>query len=66
MAHRKFGGRLSKRRKAFPWLARVYWGEKRVWPPGFFATSIGVDDGTVKKNVDHHGRQDAGQRQLKL
>jgi hypothetical protein len=49
MAHRKFEGRLSTLRKAFPWLARVYRSEKRVWLPGFIVSSIGVDEGTVKK-----------------
>jgi len=63
-ANRKFEGRLSTLRKAFPWLARVYRSEKRVWLPGFIVSSIGVDEGTIKKYVDHRGRQDSGQRQL--
>jgi len=49
MVHRKFEGRLSALREAFPWLARVYRSEKRVWLPGFIVSSIGVDEGTVKK-----------------
>jgi putative transposase len=63
-ANRKFEGRLSTLRKAFTWLARVYWSEKRIWLPGFLVSSIGVDEGTIKKYVDHQGRQDSGQRQL--
>jgi putative transposase len=63
-ANRKFGGRLSKLRKAFPWLARAYWSEKRVWSPGFFVSSIGVAEGTIKKYGEHRGRQDSGQRHL--
>ena len=56
----------SKLRKAFPWLAKVYWSENLVWSPGHFVSSIGVDKETIKKYVEHQGRQDSGQLQLKL
>ena len=56
----------SKLRKAFPWLAKVYWSENLVWSPGYFVSSIGVDKETIKKYVEHQGRQDSGQLQLKL
>ena len=53
-------------RKAFPWLAKVYWDENIVWSPGYFVSSIGVDEKTVKKYVEHQGLQDSGQLHLKL
>ena len=56
----------SQLRKAFPWLAKVYWDEKIVWSPGYFVSSIGVDEETVKKYVEHQGLQDSGQLHLKL
>jgi putative transposase len=56
----------SQLRKAFPWLAEVYWDEKIVWSPGYFVSSIGVDEETVKKYVEHQGLQDSGQLHLKL
>ena len=56
----------SKLRKADPWLAQVYWNENLVWSPGYFVSSIGVDEETIKKYVEHQGRQDSGQLQLKL
>ena len=56
----------SQLRKAFPWLAKVYWEENIVWSPGYFVSSIGVDEETVKKYVEHQGLQDSGQLHLKL
>ena len=56
----------SQLRKAFPWLAKVYWEENIVWSPGYFVSSIGVDEETVKKYVEHQGLQDLGQLHLKL
>lgn len=56
----------SKLRKAFPWLAKVYWIENLVWSPGYFVSSVGVDEETVKRYVELQGRQDSGQLHLKL
>ena len=56
----------SRLRKAFPWLAKVYWDENIVWSPGYFVSSVGVDEETIKKYVEHQGHQDSGQLRLKL
>jgi len=56
----------SKLRKALPWLAKVYWDENIVWSPGYFVSSVCVDEETVKRYVELQGRQDSGQLQLKL
>ena len=56
----------SQLRKAFPWLTKVCWNENIVWSPGFFVSSVGVDEETIIKYVELQGRQDSGQLQLKL
>ena len=56
----------SKLRKFFPWLTEVYWNENIIWSPGYFVSSVGVDEETIKKYVELQGRQDSGQLQLKL
>ena len=56
----------SQLRKAYPWLAKVYWNENIVWSPGYFVSSVGISEETIKKYVEHQGRQDSGQLQLKL
>ena len=55
----------SRLRKKFAWLAKVYWKENVVWSPGYFVSSIGLDEATIKRYVEYQGRQDSGQ-QLQL
>ena len=52
-------------RKKFAWLAKVYWNENIVWSPGYFVSSVGADEATIKRYVEYQGRQDSGQ-QLQL
>ena len=56
----------SQLRKAFSWLTKVYWDENIVWSPGYFVSSVGVDEETIKHYVEHQGRQDLGQLRMKL
>ena len=56
----------SKLRDRFCWLSKVYWKENIVWSPGYFVSSVGVDEVTIKKYVEHQGLQDSGQLLLEL
>ena len=44
------------------WLNKVYWKERVVWSPGYFISSVGVDERTIKRYVEHQGQQDSGQK----
>jgi putative transposase len=56
----------SRLRKKFTWLEKVYWKENIVWSPGYFVSSVGADEATVQRYVEHQGRQDEGQQRLLL
>jgi len=56
----------SHMRKTFKWLSKVYWKENIVWSTGYFVSSVGIDEDTVKNYVEHQGRQDSGQLRMKL
>ena len=56
----------SHMRKAFAFLGEVYWKENIVWSPGYFVSSVGVDEKIIKKYVELQGRQDLGQLRMKL
>ncbi|MFH1976503.1 MAG: IS200/IS605 family transposase [Pseudomonadota bacterium] len=56
----------SQMRKEFSWLSKVYWNENIVWSPGYFVSSVGVDEATIRNYVEYQGCQDSGQLQLKL
>src|SRR6266700_411855 len=56
----------SHMRKTFVFLAKVYWKENIVWSPGYFVSSVGVDEKVIKHYVEYQGRQDLGQLRMKL
>jgi putative transposase len=56
----------SEMRKSFPWLAKVYWKENLVWSPGYFVSSVGIDENTIKQYVELQGQRDSGQLLLEL
>ncbi len=53
-------------REAFEWLSKVYWKENLVWSPGYFVSSVGVEEDVIKNYVEHQGMEDLSQLQLKL
>ncbi len=57
---------LSKFREKFPHLKEVYWNENIVWSAGYFVTSVGADEKTIKEYVKHRGEQDLGQLRMEL
>ncbi len=63
----KLKGQTAKQlRTKFPWLKKVYWKENLVWSPGFFVSSVGVDEKQIIKYVAWQGRQDLGQIKIKF
>ena len=53
-------------RKKFRWLKKVYWKENIVWSPGYFVSTVGVDEEKILKYVQWQEHQDSGQAKLEL
>ena len=53
-------------RKKFDWLKKVYWKEGVVWSPGYFVSTIGIDEKEIIKYVKWQQRQDLGQVKLEF
>ena len=47
-------------------LRRVYWDGGGVWARGFFASTVGINEATIRQSVRHQGEQETGQAQLAL
>jgi len=56
----------SKLRKKFAWLDKVYWKESVVWSPGYYVSTVGLDEKQITEYVKWQGRQDSGQAKLDL
>lgn len=56
-----------KMRIKFAWLKKVYWREKGVvWSPGYFISTVGIDEETIIKYVRWQEKVDLGQAQLEF
>jgi len=53
-------------RKKFSWLSKVYWKENIVWSPGYFVSTIDLDEKSILKYVRWQKTQDLGQAKLEL
>jgi len=50
----------SKLRKKFSWLSKVYWKENIVLSPGYFVSTIGLNEKAILKYVKWQKTQDLG------
>jgi len=53
-------------RKKCPFIKQIYWKENIVWSPGYFVSSVGLDEATIKHYVEHQGELDSDQLELTL
>ncbi len=53
-------------RKKFDWLKKVYWKEGVVWSPGYFVSTIGIDEKEIIKYIRWQQSQDLGQAKLEF
>ncbi len=53
-------------RTKFPFLNNVYWGTRSIWSIGYFVSTAGVAEETIKRYIEQQGREDSGQAQLEL
>jgi putative transposase len=56
---------LGMRRK-FPFLNKVYRGVGGIWSIGYFVSTVGIAEETIKKYVQMQGKEDSGQAKLEF
>ena len=56
----------SRLREKFAWLEKVYWKERVVWSPGYFVSTVGLDEKQITEYVKWQSHQDSGQAKLEL
>ena len=55
------GQTASSIREKFGWIEKVFWKENVVWSPGYFVSTVGVDEEKILRYVEWQDRQDSGQ-----
>ena len=52
-------------RKHFEWIRKMY-RRNEFWSPGFFSSTVGIDEEVIKRYVEFQEKMDKGQLQLSL
>ena len=55
-----------KIRKEVKGLKKVYWEEGMMWSPGYFSSTVGMDEEEIRRYVENQEKIDTGEYQLKL
>jgi putative transposase len=55
---------LTKKFSQF--LGDVYWDGKGIWSKGYFVSTVGINEETIRRYVRQQGEEDTGQAQLEL
>ena len=58
------GASAHAMRKKFPFLDKVYYGADGIWSDGYFVSTVGIDEGIIRKYIEMQGREDGGQVKL--
>ena len=53
-------------RRKYQWLEKVYFKENVLRSPGYFVSSVGINEHVIKRYVEFQGQQDSGQLYLEL
>ena len=53
-------------RKKFSFLDKVYWGVGGIWSVGYFVSTVGITEETIRKYIEIQGKEDSGQALLEF
>ena len=48
-------------KQKFPFLKKVYWGTDGIWSEGYFVSTTGINEETIRKYIDAQAKEDLGQ-----
>ena len=53
-------------RKRFPFLDKIYWGVEGIWSIGYFVSTAGINEETIRRYIEKQGQEDSGQAKLEF
>jgi len=53
-------------RRKFSFLDKVYWDLEGIWSMGYFVSTVGISEETIRKYVQKQGQEDSGQAKLEF
>ncbi len=53
-------------RQKFSFLDKVYWGTGGIWSRGYFVSTVGISESTIRRYIEMQGKEDSGQALLEF
>jgi putative transposase len=53
-------------KEKFPHLKTVHWGTDSIWSAGYFVSTVGINEGIIRRYIENQGQDDAGQTNVTL
>ena len=53
-------------RRKFSFLDKVYWDDNGIWSRGYFVSTVGISESTIRKYIEMQGKEDSGQALLEF
>jgi putative transposase len=53
-------------KQKFSFLKKVYWGDDGIWSDGYFVSTVGLNEETIRKYIKRQGAEDSGQAKLEF
>ena len=53
-------------KQKFSFLGKVYWDEGGIWGKGYFVSTVGLNEETIRRYVEMQGKEETGQAELEL
>lgn len=50
----------------FEYLRRLYYGKGGIWSTGYFVSTVGLDEETIRRYVRYQEKEDLGQAKLEF
>ena len=55
-----------KLKQKFGFLKKVYWDDGGIWGKGYFVSTVGINEGIIRKYVEMQEKEDTGQAELEF
>ena len=53
-------------KKKFEFLRKRYYGRGGIWSVGYFVSTVGLDEETIKRYIRHQEKEDLGQSKIAI
>lgn len=53
-------------KQKFLHLKDIYWGTESIWSEGYFVSTVGINEKTIRQYIEDQGKKDSGQTKFEV